>query len=91
MNTMQMLEVWWIFGYTPYYPGFLKPLAASFMAAASSRYLYGLLGWPAPVGIPVCALFFLVIYILSLVLLGLPPEDRLFIREFRERKRSGAP
>jgi O-antigen/teichoic acid export membrane protein len=85
MNLIQLLEVRWLFGYTPYYPGYLKPLAASLVAGAGARLFFGLSDWGFTLGVLICLALFLVLYILILMFLGLPPEDRLLLREFKER------
>lgn len=87
LNVTQMLQVRWIFGFFPYYSGYLKPLGASLVAGLAVKYAYGLFAWPATVGVVVCAVIFLVVYILALLAFGLPPEDRLLLRQFKERIR----
>lgn len=91
LNIVQMLEVRLLFGFFPYYWGYLKPLGASLVAGAAARWAWGLLPWPPPAALGVCALLFLVVYMLALLALGLPPEDRLLLKQLAERTRLHRP
>jgi O-antigen/teichoic acid export membrane protein len=89
LNVVQMVEARIFFGFFPYHAGYLKPLLASLAAGGVARLTHPLLPLPAAGAYALAALLFLLLYGGLLVLLGLPPEDRLLAKHLLSRLRPG--
>lgn len=78
-NVARLLEIWYLEGLFPYSPAYLKPVVAG---GAAAVVMYGVGPYASgPALIVAGGALGLVSYVGLLVLLGIEPEDRAFLRD----------
>jgi O-antigen/teichoic acid export membrane protein len=88
INVIRIVEVRWFARMQPYDLRILKPLAAAAMAFGAGYALLGWIGTDISVGLLVVGCLAIgITYLLGLILLGLPDEERSILRQLLSRMR----